>query len=168
MRGVPAFSATATDPDGSCPLTFIIVSPPSDGDLGEITDVSCSTGTATATVIYTPNDGFVGEDPFTYRVSDGTSESEEVSVGVLVGSQEPSQEPAGDTPPQDTTPGAGGDTSTGDTDAIETADSSQTSDDGDTNWTLIIIIAVAAAAATAAVATGVWWRLRRPEQPREG
>ena len=156
---------TATDPDGDCPLAFSIVSRPSDGELGEITDVSCSNGTATADVTYTPQGGFLGTDTFTYQVSDGTGESEEVSVSVVVGDEAPSQPPAEGTAPPDTTPAADADTDTEET--TEPGAAGQASDDGDTNWTLITVIAVAAAAAAAALAAGVWWRLRRPGRPRE-
>ncbi len=156
---------TATDPDGDCPLTFSIVSGPSSGGLGEITDVSCSNGTATAEVIYTPQGGFLGTDTFTYRVSDGTGESEEVSVSVVVGDEAPSPPPGEGTVPPDTTPAAGGDTDTEETTGPGAA--SQASDDDDTNWTLITIIAIVAAAAAAALAAGAWWRLRRPGRPGE-
>jgi len=141
---------TATDADGNCPLAFSIASGPSNGDLGEITDVSCTNGTATAKVVYTPRSGFTGTDTFTYRVSDGTNESEDVKASVLVGSEEP-QPTAGDSTPPDPTDAA-----------------SQTSDDGDTDWALIAVIAAAAAVATAAAGTAVWWRLRQPGRPREG
>lgn len=59
---------TGSDLDGD-DLTFTIVSLPSNGTLSSIT----KTGTATATVDYTPNTGFVGTDSFTYEVSDGTA-----------------------------------------------------------------------------------------------
>jgi hypothetical protein len=158
---------TATDPDGDCPLTFSIVSGPSSGELGEITDISCTNGTATAEVIYTPQGGFLGTDTFTYRVSDGTGESEEVSVSVAVGGEAPSPPPGEGTEPPETTPAAGGDTDADTDETIGPDAASQPSDDDDTNWTLITIIAIAAAAAAAALAAGAWWRLRRPGRPGE-
>ncbi|HUF95752.1 MAG TPA: S8 family serine peptidase [Acidimicrobiia bacterium] len=60
----------------TCELSFSIVSGPSNGSLGGITDSACTGGipnSDTATVIYTPNANYNGSDLFTYRVSDGSA-----------------------------------------------------------------------------------------------
>ena len=70
-----------------CELTFAIVGPPADGSLSVITDASCTTGspnTDTATVTYTPNANFFGDDSFTYSVNDGTMTSLSATVTVPV------------------------------------------------------------------------------------
>ena len=148
--GPQTITLSTAAPEGDCPSTFTIVEGPSNGTLGEISSVSCSEGIATATVLYTPDDGFSGNDSFTFKVADGDGDAESVTVNVL---------------PVDATPAAAADTDTEETAGPGAA--SQASDDGDTNWTLIAIIAVAAAAAAAALAAGAWWRLRRPGRPRE-
>ncbi len=102
---------------------------------------------ATATVLYTPDDGFSGSDSFTFGVADG--DAEPVRVSVLVGAE-------GEATP-DATPAGGADTTeAGDTE--ETIE--EPSDGGGTNWTLIIIIVIVVVAAAAAAAGGAWWRLR--------
>jgi hypothetical protein len=59
----------ASDPDGDCPISFTVASS-SNGTLGAVSIVSCSSGNATAQVTYTPNSGFSGADSFTYTASD--------------------------------------------------------------------------------------------------
>ena len=61
------------DVDGECPLTFEVVTQPSNGSVGPASGVQCTLGAATADVTYTPNPGFTGPDPFTYRVLDPSS-----------------------------------------------------------------------------------------------
>lgn len=65
----------ATDPDG-------------DPIIGEIVNGPMSGGTAVMTgplsVTYTPPPGYIGDDSFTYRVSDGLLESETASVNISV------------------------------------------------------------------------------------
>lgn len=64
------------------PLTlFEIVDEPIDGDLGPIILV----GGSAATVTYTPNDPFTGQDQFTYRVRDRWKYSEPATVTITVG-----------------------------------------------------------------------------------
>jgi Bacterial Ig domain len=69
-----------------CNLQFSIVSAPSHGALGVITNAPCTSGspnTDTATVTYTPNANFNGSDSFTYGVSDGSlADAATVSITV--------------------------------------------------------------------------------------
>lgn len=55
----------ATDPDLDS-LSFTIVTGPSSGVLGAVQD---------GAVAYTPNDGFIGVDTFTYKANDGSADS---------------------------------------------------------------------------------------------
>ncbi|HJK94958.1 MAG TPA: cadherin-like domain-containing protein [Polyangiaceae bacterium LLY-WYZ-15_(1-7)] len=64
-----------TDPDGDA-LTFAVVSDPSSGTLA----VEADTGAFT----YTPEDGFTGEDAFTFEVSDGGETSAPATVSLTV------------------------------------------------------------------------------------
>jgi hypothetical protein len=64
----------ASDPDLNDTLIAQIVSPPSNGRLTEINQV-------TGIVTYTPNPGFTGTDKFTYKVNDGKLDSN--SVGTI-------------------------------------------------------------------------------------
>lgn len=64
---------SATDPNGDL-LTYEIVSAPAHGDL---------TGTP-PNLVYTPDAGFGGTDSFTFRASDGDSNSGEGRVNILV------------------------------------------------------------------------------------
>lgn len=71
----------------TCQLTFSIVSGPSNGSLGEISNNSCVAGspnTDSATVSYTPNAGFSGSDSFTYKVNDGTADSAAATASITV------------------------------------------------------------------------------------
>ncbi|HJQ84216.1 MAG TPA: Ig-like domain-containing protein, partial [Candidatus Binatia bacterium] len=70
-----------------CELTFAIVTAPAHGTLGAISARACAPGLPsndTAVVPYTPAAGFHGTDSFTYRVSDGTSDSAPATVTVTV------------------------------------------------------------------------------------
>ncbi len=71
---------TGSDPQGSA-LTFEVVSGPANGTL---------TGTG-ANRVYTPNANFAGTDSFTFKVNDGASDSETVTVQITVN-------PVNDTP----------------------------------------------------------------------
>ena len=66
----------ATDPGGSA-LTYSIVSGPKSGT---ITGLNKDTGR----LVYTPNDGFTGQDRFTFKASDGTVDSNTAPVTVTV------------------------------------------------------------------------------------
>ena len=67
----------ATDPDAEDKLQLSIVNEPQNGQLGEINQEN-------GTVSYTPNEGFTGSDTFTYKVNDGTSDSNEATVTINV------------------------------------------------------------------------------------
>jgi bacillolysin len=70
-----------------CELTFLIVSPPSNGTLGSVTDDPCVPGTPStdaASITYTPGPGFAGADSFTYRTHDGSMYSSPATVSVQV------------------------------------------------------------------------------------
>jgi len=72
----------------TCELTFTIVVGPANGTLSAVSDDGCvagDTNTDSATVTYTPNAGFTGEDRFTFLVNDGQEDSESVSVEIDVG-----------------------------------------------------------------------------------
>ena len=62
-----------TDVDGD-PLTYTIVSSPSNGT------VSCTTNSCT----YTPDTDYYGNDSFTYKVNDGTSDSNTATVSLTI------------------------------------------------------------------------------------
>ena len=73
--------------NGQCELTFTIVSGPAHGSLGTPTAHTCSSGspnTDTETVTYTPTTGYSGPDSFTYKVNDGTSDSNTATVSITV------------------------------------------------------------------------------------
>jgi PKD repeat protein len=76
----------------ACDLTFTIVSAPANGTVGSISDQACTPGspnTDTATVSYAPKAGYTGPDSFTYRVSDGTSQSAPATVSITVTNAKP-------------------------------------------------------------------------------
>jgi PKD repeat protein len=68
-----AITLSGTDPDGD-DLTFAVVDPPERGVL---------TGTA-PDLVYTPDDGYIGDDQFTFTVSDGELTSEPATVSIRV------------------------------------------------------------------------------------
>ena len=70
-----------------CDLTFSIVSSPTSGTLGSISNNACTSGspnTDTASVTYTPNANFSGSDLFTYKVTDGSLDSNVATVSITV------------------------------------------------------------------------------------
>src|SRR6185503_17784019 len=67
---------TASDVDGN-PLTFIIITGPTNGTLSLI-------NTNTGAVTYTPNTNFNGADSFTFRAHDGTTNSSVATVSLTV------------------------------------------------------------------------------------
>ena len=68
------------------PLTFSIVSGPTNGSLGSIGAPSCTTYACTATVTYTPGPDFNGSDSFTFKVNDGAVDSNISTVSITVSS----------------------------------------------------------------------------------
>ncbi len=68
------FTLSATDIDGDT-LTYSIVSTPTNGVLGIITGNQIS---------YTPGDNYVGSDSFTYKVNDGSVDSNVATVTITV------------------------------------------------------------------------------------
>ncbi|HEX7794356.1 MAG TPA: kelch repeat-containing protein, partial [Vicinamibacterales bacterium] len=81
-----AVPLTGSDPE-TCNLTFSIVTPPSSGSLGSITNNACVSGTPntdSASVTYSPNANFNGADSFTYRVNDGSLNSTPATVSITV------------------------------------------------------------------------------------
>lgn len=66
-------------PQGT-PLTFVIVTPPDRGDLGEVAPVS----NTTAEVTYSPTPGYVGAAQFSFRVNDGARDSNVATVSIAV------------------------------------------------------------------------------------
>ncbi|MDQ3458788.1 MAG: cadherin-like domain-containing protein, partial [Deinococcota bacterium] len=66
--------ANDEDPDGD-PLTVTVVSNPANGS------AAINEG---ATVTYTPNEGFVGTDAFTYEIADGRGGAATATVTVQV------------------------------------------------------------------------------------
>ena len=73
-EGTPvSITLTGSDPDGDT-LTYTLVSTTTSGTLdGEAPDL-----------IYTPEEGFVGDDSFTFTASDGSLESPAATVAITV------------------------------------------------------------------------------------
>ena len=78
-------SLQAVRPDAD-PLTFSIVSGPTNGLLGSIGAPSCTDFACTATVTYTPGSNYNGSDSFTFKVNDGTVDSNTSTVAITVNS----------------------------------------------------------------------------------
>ncbi|MFQ5817068.1 MAG: tandem-95 repeat protein, partial [Terriglobia bacterium] len=70
---------SATDANGD-PLTFAILTPPSHGTLGALTPVSATS----ATVDYTPDLNFNGDDSFSFTVSDGSAASSAAIIPITI------------------------------------------------------------------------------------
>ncbi|HEY4411349.1 MAG TPA: Ig-like domain-containing protein, partial [Acidimicrobiia bacterium] len=84
-----ALPVTLQGTDGNdCELSFSIVTPPAHGSLPSLADQTCAPGSPnrdSATGTYTPDPGFVGTDSFTFKVNDGTIDSNTATVTVAVG-----------------------------------------------------------------------------------
>jgi RHS repeat-associated protein len=77
---------SATDPE-TCELTFAAVASPSHGSLGAITNQTCASGSPNgdgATLTYTPTAGYTGQDSFTFKANDGTTDGAAATVGITV------------------------------------------------------------------------------------
>ncbi|MCA1799652.1 MAG: tandem-95 repeat protein, partial [Xanthomonadaceae bacterium] len=70
---------TGSDIDGD-PLTFAVASPPGNGSLGAITQLTPTS----ASVTYTPNADFNGSDSFTFTSNDGTVNSAPATISLTV------------------------------------------------------------------------------------
>lgn len=80
------FEVSGTDPDGDA-LTFEVVDGPDGGSLSGFSAAGPSAGpaaqspaTTTAQVTYTPDEGFLGDETFTYRATDGDDASAPATV----------------------------------------------------------------------------------------
>jgi DNA/RNA endonuclease G (NUC1) len=77
-------------------LSFSIVNGPTSGLLGSIGPVTCSGGSCSADVTYTPGSNFVGSDSFTFRASDGATNSNTSTVSITVSNVEDAPDAADD------------------------------------------------------------------------
>jgi VCBS repeat-containing protein len=66
------------------PLTFSIVTGPANGSLGSSGAPSCTDHACSATVTYTPGSNYNGPDSFTFKVNDGTVDSNTSTVAITV------------------------------------------------------------------------------------
>ena len=66
------------------PITFHTVTGPTNGSLGSISAPTCSNFACSATVTYTPGLNYHGADSFTFKVSDGTSDSNTSTVSITI------------------------------------------------------------------------------------
>ncbi len=74
---------TGSDIDGDS-LTFAIGTGPTNGSLGAIGTPTCTAGSCSATVTYTPNADVTGDDSFTFTVSDGTATSAVATISITI------------------------------------------------------------------------------------
>jgi len=84
---VPVAITLAGSDDETCDLTFSIVTPPLHGTLSSISNNSCAGSgpyTDSAAVTYTPAPGYTGPDLFTFKVNDGTLDSNVANVNITV------------------------------------------------------------------------------------
>ncbi|PSQ67271.1 MAG: hypothetical protein BRD32_00975, partial [Bacteroidetes bacterium QH_2_64_74] len=87
--------ANDNDPDGLDPSTVAVENKPSDGTTSVNND---------GTITYTPNDGFTGEDSYTYTVDDNDgATSDEATVTITVNEPEPGNQPPTANPETDDT-----------------------------------------------------------------
>jgi DNA/RNA endonuclease G (NUC1)/predicted extracellular nuclease len=74
----------AVRPDNTTPLAFSIVSGPTNGSLGSVGAPSCIDYACSATVTYTPGSNYNGPDSFTFKVNNGTVDSNTSTVSITV------------------------------------------------------------------------------------
>ncbi|HEY5884521.1 MAG TPA: DNA/RNA non-specific endonuclease, partial [Pyrinomonadaceae bacterium] len=74
----------AVRPSNTTPLTFSIVTSPTNGVLGSVGATSCVDLECSATVTYTPGTNYNGSDSFTFKVNDGTQDSNTSTVNITV------------------------------------------------------------------------------------
>ncbi len=79
---------TGISPTGSV-LTFSIVSAPGQGTLGTITSLSATS----ASITYTPANGYTGADSFTFRVTTNSQNSGPATVSITIGAGTTNQAP---------------------------------------------------------------------------
>ena len=65
-------------------LSFSIVTQPAHGTLGSIAAPDCAGNTCTADVTYTPAANYSGTDSFTFKVNDGTADSNTATVSITI------------------------------------------------------------------------------------
>lgn len=66
-------------------LTFSVVgNGPTQGMLGSISAATCTDGTCTATVLYTPGQDYNGADSFLFKVNNGTADSNQSTVSLTI------------------------------------------------------------------------------------
>jgi parallel beta-helix repeat protein len=70
---------TGSDPDGD-PLTFNIITPPTNGSLSSVLQLSPTS----AQVTYNPNANFYGSDSFSFQVNDGALDSSPATVSISI------------------------------------------------------------------------------------
>ena len=82
-----AIVLSGSDPDSSS-VNFIIVANPSHGTLGTVSPPNCVAAglgsSCTATVNYTPAGNYSGSDSFTFKVNDGSLDSNVASVWITI------------------------------------------------------------------------------------
>ena len=83
-----AITLSGTDANGDA-LTFAIATPPINGTLGAIGTPSCTAGSCTASVTYTPAANYSGAESFTFTVNDGTVNSSAATVSITIINQPP-------------------------------------------------------------------------------
>jgi len=79
-------------------LTFSIVNGPASGSLGSVGSSTCSNGSCTADVTYTPGANFFGSDSFTFRASDGVNNSNTSTVSITVSNVQDAPDAVDDSP----------------------------------------------------------------------
>jgi hypothetical protein len=101
-RSPVTIQVAGSDPDGDA-LTFEVVDAPSNGSLSTFGAAATVAGSAPAAnpslgqVTYTPDEGFLGDESFTYRANDGTDVSAPSTV-FLTANRLPEATVAGGTP----------------------------------------------------------------------